>query len=107
MSQSPNNPSSPDADHDTEISLLYIVNFLRSAWKKLAIAAIVGAVLGFGNWYISASYKAELVLKNNGGTDLVGWRALQKIMPNLASQIIDESKVPEGQETLYRAVSGG
>jgi hypothetical protein len=90
---------------DSEISLLDIVNFLRSAWKKLAIAAIVGAVLGIGSWYILGSYKAELVLNNNGGTDLVGWRALQKVMPNLASQIIDESKVPEGQESLYRTLS--
>ena len=88
-----------------EISLLDIVNFLQSAWKKLAIAALVGAALGFGNWYFLGSYNAELVLNNNGGTDLVGWRSLQKNLPNLADQIIDESKVPEGQESLYRMLS--
>ena len=101
MQASPENSVGPDS----EISLLDIVNFMHSAWKKLAIAAIVGAVLGIGSWYILGSYKAELVLNNNGGTDLVGWRALQKVMPNLASQIIDKSKVPEGQETLYRTLA--
>ena len=90
---------------DKEISLLDIVNFLQGAWKKLAIAAVVGAILGFSNWYFLGSYNAELVLNNNGGTDLVGWRSLQKTLPNLANQIIDESKVPEGQESLYRTLS--
>ena len=88
-----------------EISLLDIVNFLQGAWKKLAIAAVVGAILGFSNWYFLGSYNAELVLNNNGGTDIVGWRLLQKTLPNLADQIIDESKVPEGQESLYRTLS--
>ena len=92
-------------DSEGEISLLDIVNFLQGSWKKLAIAAVVGAVLGFGNWYFLGSYNAELVLNNNGGTDLVGWRSLQKTLPNLADQIIDESKVPEGQESLYRTLS--
>ena len=90
---------------NAEISLLDIVTFVQSAWKKLAIAAVVGAVLGLGNWYFLGSYNAELVLNNNGGTDLVGWRSLQKSLPNLADQIIDESKVPQGQETLYRTLS--
>ena len=92
-------------DSEGEISLLDIVNFLQESWKKLAIAAVVGAVLGFGNWYFLGSYNAELVLNNNGGTDLVGWRSLQKTLPNLADQIIDEGKAPEGQEPLYRMLS--
>ena len=90
---------------EREISLLDIVNFLQGAWKKLAIAAVVGAILGFSNWYFLGSYNAELVLNNNGGIDLVGWRSLQKTLPNLADQIVDESKVPEGQESLYRTLS--
>jgi len=97
--------SSQEVSSENEISLLDIINFLQSAWKKLAIAAVVGAVLGFGNWYFLGSYNAELVLNNNGGTDLVGWRSLQKTLPNLANQIIEESKVPEGQELLYRILS--
>ena len=90
---------------EPEISLLDIVNFLTGAWKKLAAASILGAVLGLSGWFFLGSYNAELVLNNNGGTDIVGWRALQKMLPNLADQIIDESKVPEGQESLYRTLA--
>ena len=88
-----------------EISLLDIINFLQESWKKLAIAAVVGAILGLAGWIFLGSYQAELVLLNNGGTDLVGLRSLQKSLPNLADQIIDESKVPQGQESLYRNLS--
>jgi hypothetical protein len=52
-------------EDDSEISLLDIINFLQSAWKKLAIAAVVGAVLGLGSWYILGSYQAEYILLNN------------------------------------------
>ncbi len=97
--------SSQEVASETEISLLDIVNFLQESWKKLVIAAVVGALLGFGNWYFLGSYNAELVLSNNGGTDLVGWRSLQKTLPNLADQIIDESKAPEGKEALYRTLA--
>jgi hypothetical protein len=90
---------------DSEISLLDIVNFLVDSWKKLAIAAAVGAVLGLAGWFFLGSYQAELVLLNNGGTDLLGWRSLQKTLPNLADQILDESKAPESQESLYRMLS--
>jgi hypothetical protein len=93
------------SDSEGEISLLDIVNFLTGAWKKLAAASILGAVLGLSGWFFLGSYNAELVLNNNGGTDIVGWRSLQKSLPNLADQIIDESKVPQGQETLYRTLS--
>jgi len=93
------------AEQEGEISLLDIVNFLQGSWKKLAAASILGAVLGLSGWFFLGSYNAELVLNNNGGTDLVGWRSLQKSLPNLADQIIDESKVPQGQETLYRTLS--
>jgi hypothetical protein len=88
-----------------EISLLDIVTFVQESWKKLAIAAVVGAVLGFGSWFFLGSYQAELVLlNNNGGIDLVSLRSLQKSLPNLADEIIGESKVPQGQESLYRTL---
>ena len=99
-------PESPDS----EISLLDIVNFLRSAWKKLAIAALVGAVLGLSSWYILGSYQAEYVLLNNNNNnsyalDLVSWKMLQKSLPNVAAQIVEEGTVPKDQENLYRAMS--
>ena len=94
-----------DMNSEAEISLIDIVNFLQSAWKKLAIAGVVGATLGLGGWFFLASYQAEIVLVNNGGADLVGLRSLQKSLPHLADQIIDESKVPQGQESLYRTLA--
>ena len=104
-SRTPSSTDESDSIGGAEISLLDIVNFLTGAWKKLAIASILGAILGLSGWFFLGSYNAELVLNNNGGTDLVGWRSLQKTLPNLADQIIDESKVPEGQESLYRTLS--
>ncbi|QWE10874.1 hypothetical protein [Polynucleobacter sp. es-EL-1] len=88
-----------------EVSLLDIVNFVQESWKKLAVAVLVGATLGYANWNFLGSYNAELVLLNNKGTDLVSWRTLQKTLPNLAGQMVDENKVPEGQESLYRTLS--
>ena len=43
-------------DSDSEISLLDIVNFLADSWKKLVAAALAGALLGLGFWFLVASY---------------------------------------------------
>ena len=111
---SDNASASPDLNGEREISLLDIVNFLQSAWKKLAIAAVVGAVLGLGNWFFLGSYSAEYVLLNNTNTntntntyglDLLSWKVIQKSLPNLAAQIVEEGKAPEGQAALYRTLS--
>ena len=48
-----------ELEKDSEISLLDIVKFLQGAWKKLASAAVVGVVLGFGNWHYLASVQAQ------------------------------------------------
>ena len=100
---------------ENEISLLDIVTFVQSAWKKLAIAAVVGAVLGLGNWYFLGSYQAEYVLLNNNNNnnnnnnsyalDLVSWKMLQKSLPNLADQIVEDNKAPQDQAFLYKALS--
>jgi hypothetical protein len=42
----------------SKISLLDILAFLLDSWKKLAIAALAGAVLGFGGWFLLVSYQA-------------------------------------------------
>lgn len=91
-------------DGQGEISLLDIINFLQSVWKKLLIAAVVGGVLGYAGWFLLGSYQAQLVLNNNGGTTLVSLRSLQKSLPSLADQIIEESKVPQGQESMFRVL---
>ena len=61
-----------DINSESEISLSDIVDFLQESWKKLAIAAFAGALLGLAGWFFLGSYKAEIVLINSGGTDLVG-----------------------------------
>jgi hypothetical protein len=95
---------------EPEISLLDIVNFLQVSWKKLAAASMVGAVLGLGGWFFLGNYSAEYVLLNNNNNnsyalDLVSWKMLQKSLPSLADQIIDENKVPENQVSLYKSMS--
>jgi hypothetical protein len=97
-----------------EISLLDIVNFVQESWKKLAIAALVGAILGFATWNFFGSYQAQYVLLNNTNTntntnsyalDFVSWKMIQKSLPNLAAQIEDEGIPPDGQTKLYRALA--
>lgn len=98
----------PNPEYDSqesEISLFEIVNFLKDSWKKLIIAGITGAILGLMGWFFLGTYQSEVVLINNGGTDLISWRSFQKTLPILANQIIDESRVPDGQESLYRTLS--
>ena len=99
---------------ENEISLLDIVNFVQESWKKLVIAALVGAVLGLSGWFFLGSYEAEYVLLNNTNTnistysyslDLVSWKTIQKSLPNLAAQIEDEGKAPEGQAIFYRSLA--
>lgn len=95
---------------EAELSLLDIVNFLTDSWKKLAIAAVVGAVLGLAGWFFLGSYQAEYVLLNNTNTnsyalDLVSWKTIQKSLPNLAAQIEDEGRAPDGQAKLYRSLA--
>jgi hypothetical protein len=93
-----------------EISLLDIVNFLQESWKKLAIAAVVGAILGFANWNFLGSYQAEYILLNNNynngyALNLVSWKTIQKSLPNLAAQIEAEGKAPENQAGLYKTLA--
>ena len=88
--------------HDPEVSLNDILDFLSSAWKKLVISSLLGVVLGICSWYFFGSYKAQLILINNSSLDTIEWRSMQKTLPNLAQQIIDNSEVPQGQESLYQ-----
>jgi len=90
----------------TEISLLDIVQFAMDSWKKLALAAIVGLLIGVGSWFAFGSYSAQTILLNNSnGLDLVSWKAIQKSLPNLAAQVVEDGKIPLGQEDLYRTLS--
>lgn len=100
--------SSQEPESVSEISLPDIVNFVQESWKKLAIAALVGGILGFANWNFLGSYQAEYVLLNNSNTyglDLLSWKVIQKSLPNLAAQIVEDRKVQEGQVGSYRALA--
>ena len=100
-----------DLKGDYEISLLDIISFLQESWKKLAVASIVGAALGISGWFFLGIYSAEYVLlnnytsNNNYALDLVSWKMLQKSLPNLADQIINENKAPDDQQPLFKAMS--
>ena len=101
---------------ESEISLLEIINFLSRSWKKLVIAAFIGAFCGFGGWFLLGSYSAEYILLNNTNTntntntnvyalDLVSWKTIQKSLPNLAAQVESEGKAPEGQDELFKVLA--
>ena len=112
-----NSENQLDAASEAEISLLDVIHFLKSAWKKLVLASLIGAVIGLSGWIVLGNYSAKYVLLNNNNNnnnisnnnsyalDLVAWKTLQKSLPNLADHIIDENKVPEAQAALYRAMS--
>lgn len=98
--------------NDGEISLLDVVNFLTSAWKKLVIAALTGAFLGFVSWFVLGNYISEYTLINNTGGStnsnvfsLVSWKTIQKSLPSLAGQMLENGKVPDGQNELYRILA--
>jgi len=109
-----------------EISLLDIITFAQDSWKKLAISSIAGAILGLSGWFFLGSYSAEYVLLNNTNTnanhntnntnnttnntntyglDLLSWKIIQKSLPNLAAQLVEDGKVPDGQFELYRTLA--
>ena len=99
---------------ETEISLVDVANFLAESWKKLAIAGLVGAVLGLGAWGLLTNHSAQYILLNNTNTntntntyalDLLFWKTIQKSLPNLAAQVESEGKAPEGQGSLYKALA--
>jgi hypothetical protein len=106
-----------DGDADFQISLLDIVTFLEQSYRKLLLAATAGLLLGLGGWHFLVGHQAEWVLHNNTTSsasadtpssyalDLVSWRTIQRSLPNLADQFIEEGKAPQDKAGLYRAMS--
>lgn len=89
----------------SEISLIDIFNFLLISWKKLALSSLVGAVLGFGVWFIWGNYHAKLLLFSNKGIDIISLRALEQNLPRVASQIVERGLAPQDQLALYKSMS--
>lgn len=91
----------PSQNEEEGIRLDEVIDFLSDHWKKAAIGAVAGAVLGVGGWSVLANYKAESVLINNGAVSFMSWRALQKNLPILASQIVAAKQLKPGEEAQY------
>lgn len=103
------NPSSIDSNtnevnEENEISLIDIVNFFSDNWKKMFLAGIVGLISGALYWFFLVNSEAEKIISNNGVFNVVSFKSLQKQLPILATQIVDEKKVPKGLETEFTAM---
>jgi len=94
-----------EENNEDEISLKDMVDFLAGAWKKLAIASVIGALVGFGYWSLFSPYTGEYVLINSGYVDILSWKSLQKTLPNLALQISEKSKLDKIEEDFFKSVS--
>lgn len=87
--------SENNQNNDEGVDLGQVVDFLSEHWKKAAVGAVAGAVIGVGGWSTLSSYKAETVLVNSvvsnsnseqRAINFISWRVLQKNLPILAAQ---------------------
>jgi hypothetical protein len=99
------NLSGPYIDNESNISLADIVEFIQESYKLLLGAGIVGAVLGLGSWFVFFNYKAELILGNKASFDFVSWRATERLLPKIASEMLEKKAVPDNQDALYKKIS--
>jgi len=99
-----------------ELSPLDVLKFVQTFWKKLISATVLGGILGFSGWVFLGSYTADYVLMNarlsnsegdieGYALDIVSWKGLQKGLPNLATQMIEENKVSEQDLSIYKVMS--
>lgn len=104
--QSPQSDQNSKILNELEISLQDIFYFVQKSWKRLAVAAAMGAILGFSYWNFLGVYSARVVLLNNNNTlDLVSWKILQKSLPDLTSQILEDKELPIEQYSIYRSMT--
>jgi hypothetical protein len=93
-----------EVNEENEISLIDIVNFFSENWKKMCIAGIVGLITGALYWFFLVNFEAEKTITNNGVFNVISFKALQKQLPILATQIVNENKVPKGFEAEFMAM---
>jgi len=119
MSASPS--PSPTPEDEWSIDLLDIVNFLVAQWKQLLMGGLAGLLLALATWFSLGQYTAESVLMNNPipkdefiknpadqpskAIDLIGWRAMTRSLPGLASQLVSEGHVSADQESQMQRMS--
>lgn len=99
-----------DKSSELKIALCNGVSFVVASWKKVTLAASAGALVGYLGWFAFGSYSAEFTLINNSissnyGLDLVSWKSLQKSLPSLATQMVDEQKVPKDRRVVFEALA--
>ena len=107
MGRTMNQPMSeqPMNDENDGINLGQVIEFIGAEWRRLAVGAAVGLVLGGAGWAVLAGYKAESVLVNNGAVNFLSWRGLQKNLPLLASQMLELKQVRADDEPIYRQMA--
>jgi hypothetical protein len=92
--------------NENEISFQDIADFVQKSWKKIVVAAVVGAIAGFSYWHFLGVYSAKIVLLNNNNTlDIVSWKALQKSLPDLAAQIIQQKTISTNESSFFRTMN--
>ena len=90
---------------DDGINLSDAIKLITDNWKRIVIGAVAGALIGLIGWSFLATYKAESVLVNNGAINFLSWRSLQKSLPLLASQLIQDKRLSPDQENMYATMS--
>lgn len=87
------------------ISLAEVLDFIVQWWKTIAIASLAGVLLGLGGWATFVAYKAESILINNGAINFLSWRNLQKSLPVLASQLLENNRVSSTEIEQFKRLA--
>lgn len=103
QAQSPLGPS--NETEENLISIFDVVSFIKSEWKRIAIAATIGAMVGATGWSFLAPYKAESVLTNNGALTFISWRGYQQNLPLLAANLLETNRVRSDEVEQYRQMA--
>ena len=90
-----------EVNEENEISLIDIVNFFLENWKKMYLAGFIGAILAALYWFSLVDYSAEKIIINNEVFNVISLKGMQRELPQLAAQIVDEKKVPKGLDSQY------
>ena len=94
-----------NTDSDSVVHFADIIRFITESWQKLFGAALAGAFLGFGSWYLIAPYQSTIYLRNSEALEVTFVKSLQVTLPNLALEMLEKKQLPEGQTNLYKSFS--
>lgn len=86
-------------------SVFDIFSIIKSNWKLLALSALLGGILGFCMWISEENYSSEVYIINSQGEQGISMltaKELQKSLPALAGQMLEEKKVPINLVPMYK-----